>query len=137
MKKIAPESNITIDFASLPADEDKLYTEGNVNLLQLALSNILGNACKYSNNQPVEISVRTENKRIAISITDRGIGIPESEQQHIFEPFFRASNTSDFEGHGIGLPLTLNIIRLHKGSIGIRSEEEKGTEMQIILPVSN
>lgn len=137
VKKIHPDSVIQIDFSSLPTEEALLCTEGNVNLLQLALSNIVGNACKYSNNQLVEIRVSAENGRIAISITDRGIGIPESEQQHIFEPFFRASNTSDFEGHGIGLPLTLNIIRLHKGSIGIRSEEQKGTEMQIILPISN
>lgn len=137
VKKIDPECIIQIDFSSLPADESELYTEGNVNLLQLALSNILGNACKYSNNQPVEIKLRFENRRIAIAITDHGIGIPENEQQHIFEPFFRASNTSDFEGHGIGLPLTLNIIRLHKGTIGIRSEEQIGTEIKIILPVSN
>jgi signal transduction histidine kinase len=137
VKKIDPECTIQLDFSTLPAEESQLYTEGNVNLLQLALSNIVINACKYSNNQPVEISVRTENQRIIIAITDKGIGIPENEQQHIFEPFFRASNTSDFEGHGIGLPLTLNIIRLHKGSIGIRSEEQKGTEMQIMLPVSN
>lgn len=137
VKKIHPESIIHIDFSTLPADENELYTEGNMNLLQLALSNILGNACKYSNNQPVQIRMKTENRRIAISITDHGIGIPQNEQQYIFEPFFRASNTSDFEGHGIGLPLTLNIIRLHNGSIGIRSEEQIGTEMQIILPVSN
>ena len=137
VKKIAPESSIQIDFSLLPNDEAQLYTEGNFNLLQLALSNIVGNACKYSNNQPVEIRVKSENRRITIAITDHGIGIPENEQQHIFEPFFRASNTHDFEGHGIGLPLTLNIIRLHKGSIGIRSEEQIGTEMQIILPVSN
>ncbi|MEJ2884545.1 HAMP domain-containing sensor histidine kinase [Pedobacter sp. GR22-6] len=137
VKKIDPESVIQIDFSSLPTDEALLYTEGNSNLLQLALSNIVGNACKYSNNQPVAISVKVENKRIVVAISDHGIGIPENEQQHIFEPFFRASNTSDFEGHGIGLPLTLNIIRLHKGSIGIRSEEQIGTEMQIILPISN
>ncbi|WP_316791294.1 HAMP domain-containing sensor histidine kinase [Pedobacter frigoris] len=137
VKKIDGDSIIQLDFSSLPADESQLYTEGNFNLLQLALSNIVGNACKYSNNQPVTIKVKVENKRISIAITDRGIGIPENEQQHIFEPFFRASNTSDFEGHGIGLPLTLNIIRLHKGSIGIRSEEQIGTEMQIILPISN
>lgn len=137
VKKIVPESVIKVDFASLPSDEAQLYTEGNYNLLQLALSNILGNACKYSSNQLVEVSARIENQRILIVIIDQGIGIPENEQQHIFEPFFRASNTHDFEGHGIGLPLTLNIIRLHKGSIGIRSQEKIGTEMQIMLPVSN
>lgn len=137
VRRIDPESIIQIDFSALPADENQLCTEGNVNLLQLAISNIVVNACKYSNNQPVGVRIKNENNRIIIAISDKGIGIPESEQQHIFEPFFRASNTSDFAGHGIGLPLTLNIIRLHKGSIGIRSEEQIGTEMQIMLPVSN
>jgi len=106
-------------------------------LLQLAISNIVLNACKYSSNRPVNVQVTAHDGRvIIIKVTDKGIGIPEEEQQHIFEPFFRASNTSDFQGHGIGLPLTLNIIRLHKGSIGIRSEEQVGTEIQILLPVA-
>ncbi|MCQ6958544.1 sensor histidine kinase [Mucilaginibacter aquariorum] len=137
VKKIDPESVIDIDFSALPDDENLLYTEGNVNLLQLAVSNIVLNACKYSSNRPVNIQVTAhEGRVIIIKVTDKGIGIPEQEQQHIFEPFFRASNTSDFQGHGIGLPLTLNIIRLHKGSIGIRSEEQVGTEIQILLPIA-
>lgn len=133
-RKIDPESVINVDFSQLPDDEEKICTEGNQNLLQLALSNIVLNACKYSNNQPVGIKLSSENNRIAIVVADKGIGIPQNELQHVFEPFFRASNTSAFEGHGIGLPLTLNIIRLHKGSIGVRSEEQIGTEMQILLP---
>ncbi|RZJ90151.1 MAG: HAMP domain-containing histidine kinase [Chryseobacterium sp.] len=135
VKKIEPEGVIDLNFDELPDDEHLLQTLGNVNLLQLALSNIVLNACKYSNNSPVEIKISVENSRIVIGVTDKGIGIPDEEQQHIFEPFFRASNTGEFEGHGIGLPLTLNIIRLHKGTIGIRSEEEIGTEIQILLPV--
>ncbi|RFZ85949.1 sensor histidine kinase [Mucilaginibacter terrenus] len=134
-KKVIAESIIDLDFSSLPEDELSLQTEGNVNLLQLALSNIVLNACKYSNNRPVQIQVTSTGGRIIVKVIDRGIGIPQEEQQHIFEPFFRASNTGNFQGHGIGLPLTLNIIRLHKGSIGIRSEEDKGTEIQILLPV--
>ncbi|RZK83189.1 MAG: HAMP domain-containing histidine kinase [Pedobacter sp.] len=135
VKKIEPNSILDMNFADLPEEESMLYTEGNINLLQLAVSNIILNACKYSNNNPVSISVNSENERIMIAVSDIGIGIPTDEQQHIFEPFFRASNTSDFKGHGIGLPLTLNIIRLHKGTIGIRSEELVGTEIQILLPV--
>ncbi|TDO23189.1 sensor histidine kinase [Pedobacter duraquae] len=135
VKKIEPEGVIDLNFDELPDDESQLLTSGNVNLLQLALSNIVLNACKYSNNSPVEIKVFVENGRIVIAVSDKGIGIPDDEQQHIFEPFFRASNTSDFEGHGIGLPLTLNIIRLHKGTIGIRSEQGIGTEIQILLPI--
>lgn len=135
VRKIEPESNIDMDFESLPENDAHMCTEGNTNLLHLAISNIVLNACKYSNNQLVTIKLSSENGRILLAVTDKGIGIPEQEQQHIFEPFFRASNTSQFEGYGIGLPLTLNIIRLHKGSIGIRSEEQVGTEMMILLPV--
>jgi signal transduction histidine kinase len=137
VKKIDQESIINVDFSELPANENDLYTEGNINLLQLALSNIVRNACKYSNNKPVLITLSIRNGRILLVVADQGIGIPETEQQHIFEPFFRASNTSKFEGYGIGLPLTLNIIRLHNGTIGIRSKEEIGTEMQISLPIAN
>jgi len=135
VRKIEPECRIDLDMNSLPENESQLCTEGNANLLHLAVSNIVLNACKYSNNKPVTIRLSSENDRIIIAVTDKGIGIPESEQQHIFEPFFRASNTNDFEGYGIGLPLTLNIVRIHKGSIGIRSEEEVGTEMMLLLPI--
>lgn len=137
VRKIDVESVIDLNFAELPTDEALLTTKGNINLLQLAISNIVLNACKYSRNNPVEVKIISENQKIMISVSDRGIGIPKDEQQHIFEPFFRASNTSQFEGHGIGLPLTLNIIRLHNGAIGIRSEEEIGTEIQILLPVNS
>jgi len=137
VKKIDPESVIDIDFAGLPDNEALLYTEGNINLLRLAVSNIVLNACKYSNNRPVHVQLTSQNQRIIIKVTDKGIGIPQQEQQHIFEPFFRASNTTPFEGHGIGLPLTLNIIRLHKGTIGISSEVGVGTEIQVLLPVAD
>ena len=85
----------------------------------------------------VKIRLLAENNKVIISIADQGIGIPQTELQHVFEPFFRASNAHNYEGHGVGLPLTLNIIRLHKGSIGIRSEVGTGTEMKVFLPVDN
>jgi len=136
VKKIDVDCTIDIDFSTLPEEESQLYTAGNNNLLLLALSNIVMNGCKYSKKQPVKVQAKTENGFIVIVVTDNGIGIPEKDQQHVFEPFFRASNTSEFEGFGIGLPLTLNIIRLHKGSIGISSQEDKGTEIQVYLPIS-
>ncbi|WP_276089078.1 HAMP domain-containing sensor histidine kinase [Pedobacter sp. JY14-1] len=134
VRKIIPECAVDLDYSALPQDESLLYTDGITNLLHLSVTNIVMNACKYSSNQPVKIALTVENGRIIISVTDRGIGIPENELQYIFEPFFRASNTGSFEGYGIGLPLTLNIIRLHKGSIGIRSEVGEGTEIQVLLP---
>jgi len=134
IRKIHPQSNIEIDFAGLPADEEQLNVNGNSNLLNLAISNIISNSCKYSQNQLVIVKLTVESQKLIISITDLGIGIPSTELQHIFEPFFRASNTHEFKGHGVGLPLALNIIRLHKGSIGIRSEVNMGTEIKVFLP---
>jgi signal transduction histidine kinase len=135
VKKINTESNLQVDLTDMPGDENLLYVSGNSNLLRLAITNIISNACKYSDNRMVKISLLAENNKVIIAISDQGIGIPQSELQHIFEPFFRASNAHSYEGHGVGLPLTLNIIRLHKGSLGIRSEVGIGTEIKIFLPV--
>ncbi|SDF40984.1 Signal transduction histidine kinase [Mucilaginibacter pineti] len=135
VKKINPASNIYIDLENLPADEALLHVKGNTNLLTLAINNIITNACKYSDNRMVKVRLSSENNRVIVAIADEGIGIPETELQHIFEPFFRASNVHDYEGHGVGLPLTLNIIRLHKGSLGISSKVGKGTEIKVFLPV--
>jgi signal transduction histidine kinase len=132
---IIPENKLYIDLTELPEQDDRLIVIGNINLLKLALSNIALNACKYSDNKPVMLKVTAENKSVVFSIKDEGIGIPASDVQHIFEPFFRASNTGKFEGHGIGLPLALNIVRLHKGSIGIASKVDEGTTIRVMLPV--
>jgi len=136
-KKLHPDSNIQVDFSALPDDEDMLQVSGNNNLLRLAITNIISNACKYSQNKLVSVKLSVQNNNLVISVTDQGIGIPSTELQHIFVPFFRASNTHEYEGHGVGLPLTLNIIRLHKGSLGIRSEVDTGTELQVFLPVAS
>jgi signal transduction histidine kinase len=135
VKRVHPDSNIFINLENLPDDEKLLYVKGNSNLLRLAINNIISNACKYSDNRMVTVALLAENNKIIVSIKDQGIGIPKTELQHIFEPFFRASNAHDYEGHGVGLPLTLNIIRLHKGSLGISSEVGVGTEIKVFLPV--
>jgi signal transduction histidine kinase len=132
--QLYPQNNIKIDFAHLPTNEEQLQVSGNLNLLKLALSNIVANACKYSYNGAVIVSLRSEKNRVSIAVKDSGIGIPAQELPSVFVPFFRASNTTAFEGYGIGLPLSLNIIRLHKGSIALSSQEGVGTEIRVILP---
>jgi signal transduction histidine kinase len=135
--QLYPQNRIQIDFSKLPIEEEKLTVFGNATLLKLATSNIVANACKYSYNQQVIISLQSTDKQVVIQVKDMGIGIPEQELRYVFEPFFRASNTSDFEGHGIGLPLSMNIIRLHKGNIQINTKEGKGTDMSIVLPIAD
>jgi signal transduction histidine kinase len=132
---VHPECKIEINLDDLPDDEEFITLKANKNLLKLAITNIVSNACKYSENKPVLITLESKMNTLSIAVKDQGIGIPANDVQHIFEPFYRASNTSNFNGYGVGLPLSLNIIRLHRGSIGITSLEKVGTEIKIILPI--
>jgi signal transduction histidine kinase len=134
---VNPTNNIEVDFSNLPEDPESLKMMGNINLLKLAITNITNNACKYSDNRKVLLSLSVSSAEIIISVKDLGIGIPEDELKHVFEPFFRASNTLNYSGYGVGLPLALNIIRLHRGRIVIKTEEQTGTEMSIMLPSAN
>ena len=136
VNQVHPESKIEIDFSNLPTEEDQITIKANINLLKLAIANIVSNACKYSNNKPVLVTLESKANVLSIAVKDHGIGIPAGDVQHIFEPFYRASNTSEFKGYGIGLPLSLNIIRLHRGSIAISSIENIATEIKVLLPVN-
>ena len=109
---------------------------GNKDLLMLAITNIMTNACKYSSNKPVIVSLASTNNEIVMIIKDQGIGIPESDLPFIFDPFFRASNTAAYDGYGIGLPLTQNIIKIHKGELSINSVLHNGVTVQIKLPIA-
>ncbi len=137
VKKIRPAGNIELDLSAMPDDEALITLYGSSNLLMLAITNIINNACKYSNDLPVVIRLSNMNDQVNITVTDRGIGIPPAELPHIFQPFFRASNTSNFMGHGVGLPLTFNIVRMHKGTVNITSMIDRGTQVQVQLPVAN
>ena len=131
--ELHPNNKVQLHFGELPPNEQQVSVEGNYHLLKLALTNIVMNACKYSNDRPVQLSLKVEKEKIRIGIIDEGIGIPATELKYVFEPFYRASNTDRFEGHGVGLPLARNIIRLHDGELVIRSEEGKGTAVEILL----
>lgn len=136
MNQLIPKNKITLDFELLPENPKKLKVMGNKDLLMLAITNIMTNACKYSSNKPVIVSLASTNNEIVIIIKDQGIGIPESELPFIFDPFFRASNTAAYDGYGIGLPLTQNIIKIHKGELSINSVLHNGVTVQIKLPIA-
>jgi len=136
MNQLIPKNNIKIDFELLPENPKKLKIFGNKELLILAMTNILTNACKYSSNKPVVVSLASTNNEILMIFKDQGIGIPESELPFIYDPFFRASNTAAYDGYGIGLPLTQNIIKIHKGELLINSVQHKGVTVQVKIPIA-
>lgn len=131
INEMIPQNSVKLDFSKLPLNEEHLWITGNPALLKAAFANIVANACKYSNNGPVEIELYESTRGLVVRITDHGIGIPESELNQIFVPFFRASNTSNYKGYGIGLPLALNIIKMHDGLIDVRSRVGEGTRISI------
>ena len=104
-------------------------------LLRFALRNLLSNAVKYSPaRSPVNLELFRSNSEVAIRVSDRGIGIPESEQKYVFDTFFRAANARDVAGTGLGLAITKQAIDLHGGSIELKSCVGEGTTFTVKLP---
>ena len=114
-------------------NQNNLTTKANKYLLQIAIQNILDNACKYSNGKEVIITLSKQDDNIIITIKDQGIGIPENEIQNIFQSFYRASNSREFKGNGIGLSLSMKIISLYGGKLNIQSILTSFTEVSIYL----
>jgi len=137
MAKSDPEYSISLDFNSLPEQEDRLFVFGNEELLFSALKNIVLNACKYSPDHHAKVDLKVTNQEIRILVQDHGKGISEKDVQNIFQPFYRSVEAWSYEGFGLGLSLSNRIIKLHKGFIHVDSEINKGTRMNIVLPVAS
>ncbi|KYP13172.1 HAMP domain-containing sensor histidine kinase [Flavihumibacter sp. CACIAM 22H1] len=136
VKNLIKGTELNLDIEEEILTNTQLSINGIRTLLKLALGNIIANGAKYSNQEKVDIRVKHKGQHIEFTIVDRGIGIPAQEISRVFEPFFRASNTKSFEGYGVGLPLALNIIRIHDGNIEVSSVQSAGTSVTITLPVS-
>jgi signal transduction histidine kinase len=125
--------NISIDNSL--TDSDQMLILGDESLLKTAATNIIDNACKYSQDKSVNIKFEPGEKWIAIAFEDRGIGISEDDQKKIFEPFYRGTNAMSVHGTGIGLALVNRIVRNHNGSIHISSKVGKGTKVILTFPI--
>ena len=103
--------------------------------LRQAVDNLLSNALKYSDG-PVVVRLSANAQSCLIAVSDQGIGIPVAEQGSIFEPFFRASNTGNRPGHGLGLSIVKSCIEQHGGSVRFLSSADQGTTFFLELPRS-
>ena len=105
--------------------------------LRQVLDNVVGNAIKYSNaNGEVKIAIHAEGDQVILQVTDEGLGIPPTDQQYIFDKFYRGSNTSpEIEGSGLGLAIVKSIVENHQGRIWVESAVGKGSSFFIVLPV--
>jgi signal transduction histidine kinase len=103
--------------------------------LEQVIVNLFTNAIKYGRKKPIEISVYRKNGSAKLVIQDHGIGIPKDLQNRIFNRFERGSNAHQFEGLGVGLYLSSQIIRAHDGKIEVSSNAGKGSTFTVSLPV--
>jgi two-component system, OmpR family, sensor kinase len=112
---------------------------GNRDLLRSAVENVLRNAVRYSpEDAAVEVSIAREKSGIAISIADRGPGVPEGDVERIFEPFYRVAESRDRDsgGEGIGLAITAQVMKAHGGSATAANRQGGGLEVRLNLPES-
>ncbi len=136
LMKRQKEYSIHVEYSSLEEDERKLTVTGSEQLLKTAIINLMDNACKYSSDKSVSVKIASNEKdrNISLEFLDKGMGISPQDLKHVFEPFYRASNTHGIAGHGIGLSLVEKIVDLHKGYIELNSLLGKGTNVLIKLP---
>ncbi|GAB2852359.1 sensor histidine kinase [Hymenobacter ruber] len=120
----------------LPAEPEQLELTGNRALLSRALINLLENALKYSEPQPVAVELEYEPGGVRLRIHDQGIGIAEADLPQVFQPFFRAGNARPVAGHGVGLPLARKIIEQHGGQLELASQLGHGTTALVRLPTA-
>ncbi len=129
-KGIELRQDIPESLRSAWADEDRL---------QQILTNLMGNAIKFTEEGFVQLAARQEGEELLVEVTDSGIGIAPEHQEQIFEPFEQADASTErrFGGTGLGLALTRQLVELHGGKLGVESALGKGSRFSFRLPVSD
>jgi PAS domain S-box-containing protein len=106
-------------------------------LLHHIVGNLFSNACKYSPpGSPIDITLRHQAPHLILSIRNQGPGIPQDEQAHLFEGFYRGSNVGNLPGTGLGLAITHRCVELLGGGICLQSNPANGTIFTVTLPLS-
>ncbi len=118
-------------------DYEKISLYCDMEMIQIAITNLISNSIKYSEENSVNISVKVQHDGMLtkISVCDQGIGIPESERTHVFRKFYRIGDekTRTAKGSGLGLYLVKEIARLHEARVSIEGNSPQGTCVSLIF----
>jgi PAS domain S-box-containing protein len=114
---------------------DEIMLNADPKWIKHIILNLLSNAVKYSEAPTsIRIEIRQEENEIILSVTDKGIGISEKDQESLFEPFHRGKNVGNIQGTGLGLSVLQTAINLHKGKIKVESKLNNGSTFIVSLP---
>ena len=117
LNKSYPEFVILFEIEENDDLDTALEINGNKNLLEIAISNVLKNACVYSDNKQAKVIISTQDNNLIISISNTGDTLNENEQKLLFQPFMRGKNSKGTSGFGLGLRIVQRILTLHKATI--------------------
>jgi signal transduction histidine kinase len=108
------------------------------NLLKNCIINLISNSIKYSGEDTlIQINSILKDHELILEVKDNGIGIPAADQGNLFEPFFRAHNTGDIPGTGLGLNIVKRYVGLMNGTVTCNSEQHSGTVFTLTFPFKN
>ena len=133
VNKSFPDFVILFDMEESDNLDTALEIQGNKNLLEIALSNVLKNACAYSNNKQAEVKISTQENQLIISVLNSGKTLSETEQKNLFQPFMRGENSKGTSGFGLGLRIVNRILTLHKAQIRYSVPQENTNLFQLIF----
>ncbi|HEY9867218.1 MAG TPA: PAS domain-containing sensor histidine kinase [Candidatus Obscuribacterales bacterium] len=127
-----PPKNQVLDTSQLPT---QVYLDER--LLRHILYNLISNAIKYSPQEGnIELNLNYNQNQVILTLKDEGIGIPQEDQQHLFEPFHRAKNVGVIPGTGLGLTIVKKSVEIQGGIIQVQSKINSGTIVTVIFPLS-
>ena len=128
---VYPDNKFTLE------EENGLLVFGNDERLEQVIMNLFSNAVKYSQqDKNVNIKISKYDNYARVSVTDHGIGLSDEEKERVFERFYRVEDRAHISsGLGMGLYISAEIIRNHKGEIGVESELGKGATFYFDLPL--
>lgn len=113
---------------------DEILVFADQQRIEQVLVNLLSNALKYSNNHTkIEVGAKLDKGKVLVWVSDQGLGIPKSQQQKIFNRFYQVEEKKS-RGFGLGLYITKQILKLHKGKIWVKSREGEGSTFYFKLP---
>lgn len=136
LQKIHTNYKVNIHF-DLMLNEEALNLQGDPQLLKAVFTNLIDNGCKYSDNNEVIVNLTFFEKSLKIEFSNNGRGIKPGDMERIFAPFYRGKNTKSIKGYGIGLPLSIRIVKLHNGSLNVESIPHSITKFTLTLPLSH
>jgi len=125
------------DYAIVIKGEGNIKVQGDKYRLIEVVTNYLSNGIKYSNgNTNVQLGINYDTNSITVSVKDEGLGISIEQLPYVFERYFRAENTRNLEGIGLGLYLCRRIIFAHGGRVWVESKEGKGSSFYFSIPLT-